>query len=207
MHRSPVSLALALLILAAPAVTAQGVDSAAMERWSRAKTVDYHVVGVYQAATSLVYGERSAVADVTDRVVLKFKWDLQNAKPIGTSSIENFPSETKNLRPDPAGCTAPVLKGPYEHFTATALVEGLGGDLHMTVEKSQPEAQVYAACTGRKVVKARKSQAVEQFPVPSPVLFAMPVAGSPDLAISADRKSFIRKVGGWTWTYTPTEGR
>jgi hypothetical protein len=207
MHRSPVSLALATLVLAAPGASAQGVDSAAMARWSRAKTVDYHVVGIYQAATPLVFGERSAMADVTDRVVFRFKWDLQNTKPVGTPSIENFPSEVKNLRPDPAGCTAPVLKGPYEHFTATALAEGLGGDLHMTVERSQPEAQVYAACTGRKVVKARKREDVEQLPVPSPVLFAMQVAGSPDLAISSDRKSFIRKVGGWTWTYTPTEGR
>ena len=35
MHRSPVSLALATLVLAAPAASAQGVDSAAMARWSR----------------------------------------------------------------------------------------------------------------------------------------------------------------------------
>jgi hypothetical protein len=207
MNRSQAMLALAALALAVPLAQAQGIDSAAMARWGSAKSVDYHVVGVYQAATPLVFGERSAMADVSDRVEIDFKWDLQTAKPIGTPTVRNFPSEVKNLRPEPAGCTAPVLKGPYEHFTATAVAEGLGGDLHMTSERSQPEAQVYAACTGRKVVKAQRKVQVEQFPVPSPVLLAMGGAGGPDLAISADRKSFVHKRGGWTWTYTPTVGR
>jgi hypothetical protein len=197
MNRSIAALAFAAAL--PPCVHAQD--------WSRAKFVDYHVVGVYQAETQLVSNERSAMGDVSDRVELRFRWNLGEARLAGPATIQNFPSEVKNLHPDPAGCTQPVLKGPYEHFTATALVDGYGGDLHLSSVRSMPETQVMAACTGRKTVKASKKEDMRQLPVPSPVLLAMPVPAGPDLAIAADRKSMVRKEKGWTWTYTPTVGK
>jgi hypothetical protein len=189
------------LMILATSAAAQAID------WSRAKFVDYHVVGVYQAETALVSGERSAMADVTDRVVLRFKWDVQNAKLAGAATIENFASEVKNLHPDPAGCTQPALNGPYEHFTATALVDGFGGDLHLSSMRSRPDTVVMAGCVGRKTVKARKDEELQPLPVPSPVLLAMPVPTGAGQAISADRRSMVHKEHGWTWTYTPTAGK
>jgi hypothetical protein len=199
MNRNIATLALAAALPAY--VHAQAVD------WGRAKFVDYHVVGVYQAETQLVSNERSAMGDVSDRVELRFRWNLGEAKLAGAATIQNFPSEVKNLRPDPAGCTQPVLNGPYEHFTATSVVDGYGGDLHLTSVRSMPETQVMAACTGRKTVKASKKEDMRQLPVPSPVLLTMALPAGPDLAISADRKSMVRKEKGWTWTYTPSLGK
>jgi hypothetical protein len=40
--------------------------------------------------------------------------------------------------------------------------------------------------------------------LPSPVMFGMPLPDSDDLRISADKKSFLRKKAGWTWTFTPS---
>ncbi|MBC8022892.1 MAG: hypothetical protein H7Y14_07220 [Burkholderiales bacterium] len=198
MKTVPVSLCAAAFVLAATSAGGQSID------WSRAKFVDYKVEGVYQAETSLVAGERSAMADVMDRVVLRFRWDLQNAKLVGAATIENFASQVKNLHPDPAGCTQPVLNGPYEHFTATALVDGLGGDLHLSSVRSRPDTVVMAGCVGRKTVKARKDEEMEALPVPSPELLALPVPAGAGQAISADRRSMVRKEHGWTWTYTPS---
>ena len=56
-------------------------------------------------------------------------------------------------------------------------------------------------------MKAARKEDVRQIPVPSPVMFSMPIPAGPGLAISADRKSFVRKDGDWTWTYTPTVAR
>jgi hypothetical protein len=35
-------------------------------------------------------------------------------------------------------------------------------------------------------------------------MFGMPLPRSDDLATSPDKKSFIVKKSGWTWTFTPT---
>jgi hypothetical protein len=38
--------------------------------------------------------------------------------------------------------------------------------------------------------------------LPSPVMFGMPLPGSDDLRISADKKWLVHKKAGWTWTFT-----
>ena len=43
-----------------------------------------------------------------------------------------------------------------------------------------------------------------ELPMPSPMLLALPPGPSANIAITADRKSFLVKSGSGSWTYTPS---
>jgi len=184
----------------------QQMDMEAMMRWSSAKIVSYHIVGVYQAQTDVI-GDTNWIgyADVTDRVVIDLKWNLPESKLAGTPTFQNSKSEAKNLRNWEAKCLPPVLKGEYEHYELLAIKDGMAGALEIQVRTTYPAAEVVQFCTGkRKAVPGHIDTRPEEFGVISPVVFGMPLPDSDDLRISKDKKSLIVKKKGWTWTFTPT---
>jgi hypothetical protein len=183
----------------------QQMDMEAMMRWSSARIVSYHIVGVYQSQTDVI-GDSNWIgyADVTDRVVIDLKWDLSESKLAGTPVFQNSKSEVKNLRNWEAKCQPPVLNGEYEHFELLAVKDGLAGALELQVRTTYPAAEVVQFCTGkRKAVPGSVATRPEEFAVISPVVFGMPLPDSDDLRISKDKKSLIVKKKGWTWTLTP----
>ncbi|MFA5937907.1 MAG: hypothetical protein WC809_01015 [Sinimarinibacterium sp.] len=185
---------------------AQQVDMDAMLRWGAAELIHYHIVGVYQARTDVV-GDASEIgyADVADRVVIDLDWKLSESKLAGTPKIQNEKSTSNNLRNAEAACLPPVLKGEYEHYELLGISDGLGGALELKVQTTYPAAEVVQFCTGsRKAVPASRDVRPEEFVVPSPVMLAMPLPDSDSLRASPDKKSFVQRKDGWTWTLTPT---
>lgn len=51
-------------------------------------------------------------------------------------------------------------------------------------------------------IRLEGNEAME-LPMPSPMMLALPPGPSMNIAITPDRKSFVVKAAGWTWTYTP----
>lgn len=200
-------IALCLLFVWQPApAQEQQMDMEVMMRWSSAKIVSYHIVGIYQAQTNVI-GDSNWIgyADVTDRVVIDLKWNLPDSKLVGTPTFQNMKSEVKNLRNWESKCLPPVLKGEYEHYELLAIKEGMAGALEIQVRTTFPAAEVVQFCTGkRKAVPGRIDTRPEEFGVISPVVFGMPMPDSDDLRISKDKKSMIVKKKGWTWTLTPS---
>jgi len=201
MRRSFIPGLLGLLPLAA---TAQQMDMDAMAKWGAADTVRYHIVGVYQG-TSYVAGDGSGQADITDRVVIDLTWKLSEAKLVGAATFQNTKSTASKLRDREPVCLPPVLKGDYEFYELLKVEDGLGGMLHFTVRTTHPVVEVAQACTAsRRAVPAKVDERIEQFVVTSPVMLAMPLPKSDDLAVSPDKKSLVVKKDGWTWTLTPS---
>lgn len=187
------------------AMEAKGKNDNA-QRWTSAKVIRYHIVGVYQARTDVI-GDPNWIgyADVTDRVVIDLKWDLPKSKLVGTPSILNEKSAVKNLRNFEPSCLPPVLKGEYEHYELMGIKDGLGGALELQVQTSYPAAEVVQFCTGsRKHLPASRKARPEELNVPSPVMLGMALPDSDNLRISPDKKSLITKKADWTWTFTPT---
>jgi hypothetical protein len=201
---SPSCIAFAVLGLMPVAVQSQQMDMDAMMKWGAADTVRYHIVGVYRAPTTIA-SDASGVADVTDRVVIDLSWKLSEAKLVGQPTFQNTKSTALNPRDREPSCLPPLLKGEYEHYELLAVKDGLGGALEMQVRTSHPIVEVAQLCTAsRKSVPAKVDTRSEDFVVPSPVMFGMPLPKSDDLAVSPDKKSFIVKQAGWTWTFTPS---
>jgi hypothetical protein len=187
-----------------PASHAQQMDMDAMMKWGAADLVRYHIVGVYQAPTSIA-SDRSGQADVADRVVIDLLWKLSESKMVGQPRFQNTKSTVTNPRDREPKCLPPVLKGEYEHYELISIKEGLGGSLELQVQTTFPVVEVAQFCTAsRKAVPAKKETRPEDFTVISPVMFGMPLPDSDNLRISPDKKSLITKKAGWTWTFTPT---
>ncbi|HSQ34870.1 MAG TPA: hypothetical protein VLQ89_02655 [Candidatus Binatia bacterium] len=207
MSSNRIIVVICFLLVSLPALAQeQEMDMEAMMRWSSAKIVSYHIVGVYQAQTDVI-GDTNCIgyADVTDRVVIDLKWNLPDAKLAGTPTVQNSKSEARNLRNWEAKCQPPVLKGEYEHYELLSIRDGMAGQLELQVRTTYPAAEVVQFCTGaRKAGPGRIDTRPEEFGVISPVFFGMPLPDSDDLRISKDKKSLIVKKKGWTWTLTPT---
>jgi len=183
---------------------AQQMDMDAMAKWGAADAVRYHIVGVYQG-TSYVAGDGSGQADIADHVVIDLTWKLSEAKLVGAATFQNTKSTASKLRDREPVCLPPVLKGDFEFYDLLAVENGLGGMLHFTVRTTRPVVEVAQSCTAsRRAVPAKVDERTEQFVITSPVMFAMPLPKSDSLAVSPDKKSFIVKKNGWTWTLTPS---
>ena len=80
----------------------------------------------------------------------------------------------------------------------------MGTTLELQVRTTYPAAK---SCNpvpaARKPLPASIDTRPEEMVVPSPLMLAMPLPASDNLRISRDRKSFIVKKNGWTWTFTP----
>jgi hypothetical protein len=197
---APVTL-LAMLPMAAHA---QQVDMEAMMKWGSADLIRYHIVGVYQAKTSIA-SDGSGQGEISDRVVIDFTWKLSEMKLVGAPTFQNTKTVVGKLSDREPSCLPPVLKGEYEHFELLGIKDGLSGALELTVKTTYPVVEVAQFCTAsRKAVPAKVNTRPEELVVVSPVSFAMPLPDSDTLRVSPDKKSLVAKKGGWTWTYTPS---
>jgi hypothetical protein len=183
---------------------AQQMDMEAMAKWGAVDVVRYHIVGQYQGQPSIA-SDGSGRADVTDGVVIDLTWKLSESKLVGQATFQNAKTAVANLQDREPKCLPPVLKGEYEHYELLGVTDGLGGALQLQVQTIYPVVEVAQSCTAsRKVVPASKKTRMEDFAVPSPVMFGMPLPDSDDLRMSRDKKSLIVKKAGWTWTFTPS---
>ena len=186
------------------AAHAQQMDMDAMMKWASADVIRYHIVGVYQARTSIA-SDGSGQADITDGLVVDLTWKLSESKLVGKPTFQNTKSIVKNVADREPKCLAPILKGDYEHYEVLSIKEGMAGALELQVRTSYPAVEVVQFCTGsRKAVPAKTETRPEEFGVVSPVIFGMPLPDSDDLRISPDKKSIIVRKAGWTWTMTPS---
>lgn len=177
------------------------------QRWTDAKVIHYHVVGVYQGTPNISSdpGKGSGLADVTDRVEIDMDWKLSESKLVGIPHIQNSKSVVKNLHDSERSCLPPVLKGDYEHYDLLGVKDGLGGALELQAQTTYPVVEVVQFCTGsRKPMPAGRKTRPETLVVPSPVMFGMALPDSDNLRISPDKKSMIHKNADWTWTFTPS---
>jgi hypothetical protein len=168
--------------------------------------IDYHAVGVYSGKPQITSdpGKGSGVADVTDQVILDFKWDLAASGLVGTPKIQNSKSALKNPRDLEPKCLPPVLKGEYEHADVLSVKNGLGGALELDIRTTYPVVEVVQFCTGaRKAIPGAAKTRRAELVVPSPMTFGMKLPASSKVTISPDRKSLICKDADWTWTFTP----
>jgi hypothetical protein len=203
LNRTVVASSLLIALQATPA-GAQQPDMQAMMRWASSDVVRYHIVGAYQAQTTIA-SDGSGLADVSDGVVIDLTWKLSESKLVGAATFQNSKTAVSNLRDRERTCLPPVLEGNYEHYEILGIKDGLGGALEMQVKTTYPVVEIAQSCTAsRKAVPAKIKTRPEELVIPSPVMFAMPLSGSKDLSISADKKSLIVQKAGWTWTFTPT---
>ncbi len=196
---------LALLSVLSTAAPAQQMDMAALQKWSSAELIRYHIVGVYQDATHLA-SDGAGLADVSDRVVIDLTWKMSQQTVVGTPVIQNSKSTTANLRDPTPGCLAPTLQGEYEHYELLSVKPGLAGVLEFTSRTSYPVVEAAYRCTmARKPVPAKVVTTPEDFSLPAVMLFGMPIPPTEALTVSPDKKFFTAKKNGWTWTITPTK--
>lgn len=210
MHTRYAFVAGGLLALAPVCLPAQEVDMAQMMKWADAQIVAYSITGVYSAPTNLAYQDRSGqVADVTDRVNVQLRWNVQNNTMDGEAKVENFPSVAENVRNEVASCPPPVLKGAYEHLEVTGITSGEAQRVDLTGVRSFPEVDL-TDCDGAthtRTVGRGQDNVVVYLPMPNPMLLAMPAlasGGQMQVVVAPDKKSFVIKLNGWTWTYVPT---
>jgi hypothetical protein len=195
--------AMCLLALCA-GVPAQQMDMDAMMKWGSADVIRYHIVGVYQAKTSIA-SDYSGQATVSDRIVIDLTWKLSEMKLVGTPTFQNTKSTVSNPTDREPKCLPPVLKGEYEHYDVLGIKEGAGGSLELQVQTRYPAVEIAQFCTAsRKTVPARTETRPEEFTVVSPMGLAMALPDSDDLRVSPDKKSLVTKKDNWTWTYTPS---
>jgi hypothetical protein len=202
-HRLTLALGFLLAFSAVPA-TAQQMDMDVMMRWGSADVIQYHIVGDYQAETTIA-SDGSGRADATDQVVIDLTWKLSEAKLVGTPTFQNAKSAVANLHDAEPSCLAPVLKGEYEHYELQGIKEGLAGALEFEVLTIYPDVEVAQDCTASRIaVPGSRKVRPEDFVIPSPVMMGMPLPDSDDLRVSPDKTFMTRKSGGWTWTFTPS---
>jgi hypothetical protein len=193
-----------LLGLLPIAAFSQQMDMEAMAKWGAADVVRYHIVGVYQG-TSYVAGDGSGQADFSDRVVIDLGWKLSEARMVGAATFQNTKSTARKLRDREPACLPPVLQGELEFYELLAVKEGVGGAINLVAKSTYPAVDVAQSCTAsRRTVPGKVADRTQDFMLPSPVLFAMPLRTSENLAVSADKKSLIFKKDGWVWTLTPS---
>jgi hypothetical protein len=185
------------------AAHAQQMDMAAMQKWGSVELVKYHIVGVYQDATP-VASDSAGLADVSDRVVIDLVWKMSKQAIEGQPKIQNSKTAVANLRDPTPACLAPVLQGEYEHYELLSIENGPAAVLMFKSSTSYPVVEAAFRCTmSRKPVPAKVVTRSEDFSLPSPIMMAMGIPNTPELSITPDKKSFIVKKHGWTWTITP----
>lgn len=175
-----------------------------------ARVIRWSVVGDYAGEDLILNVSTSAYAPVTDRAELTFDYTNEgNGGLTGEPKVVNFPSVMGALRNGAEGCRAPTVSGPYEHSTIEQLKDGFGGQLTMVVRTDYPAGAVPVACTeGNQASPARTATSETDFIVPGIGMLMMgDQYGSDEVRVAPDKRSFIVKRYGWTYTYTPTRVR
>jgi hypothetical protein len=206
--RSPlVAVALASTLIAPPfAQRAAGQSADEIARWTAARVVHYHMVGVYDGPAVIAYREPAGQATVTDRVEIDLDWDLKANAMVGEPKIVNAASEVRELRNEHASCPPPAPNGPYDHLDVKTITTS-GGALELKGTRSFPSIRVVSGCQGveePRTVRPWEQDVVERMVVPSPLMLVAPAHSVPNVTVSEDKASFTIKGGAWTWTYTPT---
>ncbi len=207
----PYSFLLATVMASGLAAAQMNVDMAAMQKWEAAKVIRFHVVGVHQGRTGVVFGDDfEAKADVKDTLTLDFVWDKSTNKIVGPVTTADGKSEVTNLKSDGTNCPPPTLSGEYEHFKYVKYTVASDSLITMTGVRTFPAASVSnypASCSMRTVPGGTEEKMVSVGPG-EPTILAMPAAmlpkGAP-FSVSADHKSFTMPgAENWSWTLTPT---
>ena len=184
------------------------VDMQAVMRWSNAKVAHFHIVGAYDKRTVIAYNSGNyAQGDVTDGLTLDFDWSVRDNAIVGEVKFQDAGSKLGALASVEAGCKPPIPKGDYEHLTTSKVRSSDGMRVEVQGTRHYPNVDV-AGCEADKSyhsVVAKDEPVTEYVAVPNPMMLAVPgaSAGGGNVAMSTDRKSFIVKSNGWTWTYTP----
>ena len=182
-------------------------DMAAMQKWEAATVIRFHVVGVHQGRTSVVFGDYAATADVKDTMTLDFVWNKSTNKIVGPVTIVDGKSEVSNLKSDGTNCPPPTLMGEYEHFKYLKHTVGSDSLITMTGVRTFPGASVSqypASCDMRAVPGGTEETTMGTAPG-EPAILAMPMPKGSPVKVSADKKSFTMPgAENWSWTLTPT---
>lgn len=187
-----------------------GMDMAAIEKWSTAKLVRYHVEGVHDARAAVVHGDYEGKADVIDRILVEFTWDVGAGKVVGPVKVTDGKSELTNIKSDGTNCPAPKLNGEYEHFQSASTSMTGSDQIQITGVRTYPAALVsnYPAGCSMRAIPGAKEQVIVWIAGVEPASLGLPITKGAPLSVSADRKSFsIQGAGNWIWTYTPTRLR
>lgn len=207
------------LVMATACASAQQFDMAAVQRWNQAKVAHYTITGHYDGWTEVSdwahrQDRESGQVQATDTVTLDFDWDIRAEKPVGAVKIQNAKTSTKGTRNTMDKRIAPVLRGDYEHIEVTSVTIENGGTGTLNGTRTYPDAELALDYPGSMAMKPAKGEVLkigEHFGVPNPQMMgmagAMPEMNSStgtNMSFSPDKKSFVMKDKGWTWTYTPT---
>ena len=158
---------------------------------SKPAPLKYKVVGVFQKDKQFVGG--SAVADVTKQVEFEFKWPLEDG--VSPKVLPNIPTKAERDRVGSAVCSAPILKGAYEHFELKSSLV-MGPMFGLVGERRTPDMEEYVGgggCKGTHPVQGQVRE--EQLLVTLPPEF---LAGQ-----LSKGQVFTQQDQGWTWTFTP----
>src|SRR5688572_30636454 len=188
----PYSLLVGTMMAGGLVAAQMNFDMAAMQKWEAAKVIRFHVVGVHQGRTSVVFGDQAGTADVKDTLTLDFVWDKKMNKIVGPVTIVDGKSEVSNLKSDGTNCPPPTLMGEYEHFKYVKHTVGSDSLITMTGVRTFPAANVSqypASCSMVPVPGGTEEETMGTGPA-EPMILAMPIQKDSPFKVSADKKSF-----------------
>src|SRR5712671_612831 len=170
-----------------------GMDMAVAQKWSAAKVVKYHVEGVHNGRTMVVFGDYEGKADVVDKVTVDFTWDRRN-KIVGPITVVDAKSVLSNLKSDGTNCPPPQLKGDYEQFSSVSNSMLSRDQIQITGTRTFPPASVsnYPGSCSMRAIPGGTEQTLLVVSAPDPEVLGMP--SMPPVTIAADRKSFSMKT-------------
>lgn len=183
------------------------IDMAAVQLWSNAKTVRYHVEGNFHAWTPISTAWVMGQGDAVDSIVLDFDWNARERMLHGTVTFADGETSVGGVRSSASECPAPVLKGDYEHITVAAITQDEDARLVLKGTRSYAALDAPLQCPASLKLMAAPAatvEATEYLPVPDAMMLAVGATGDSKVTVSADHKTFVVRANGWTWTYTPT---
>jgi hypothetical protein len=189
------------------ALQMDGMDMAVAEKWSNAKVIKYHAVGLHKSRELVVFGDYEGKADVTDTITVEFTWDKKSRKFIGPVTVIDGKSVLTNIKSDGTNCGPPTLKGEYEYFQYVSHAATSGGQIQLNGIRVFPPAMVsnYPGSCSMSAIVGGKEPVITAVGGTSPEVLGMPIMKEGVITTSPDRKTFsVGDVSGWKWTYTPT---
>jgi hypothetical protein len=183
-----------------------GMDMAVAQKWSNAKVIKYHAVGLLKSREGLVFGDYEGKADVTDTITVEFTWDNQNQKFIGPVKVTDGKSVLTNIKSDGTNCGPPTLKGEYEHFQYVSQTAN-GDQVVLNGTRVYPAAMVsnYPGSCSMRAIVGGKEPVITAVGGTSPEVLGMPIMKEGFITTTPDRKTFsVGDASDWKWTYTPT---
>ena len=105
---------------------AAGQSADEIARWTAAKVVHYHMVGVYDGPAVIAYRRTAGQATVTDRVEIDLDWDVKANAIVGEPKIVNAASEVRELRNEHASCPPPAPAGRTDHLDVKTVTTSAG---------------------------------------------------------------------------------